>query len=194
MKAAPLRTVRTRRLTRLEYDALIERAVLDEDDPIELLDGRLFFRGEHQGSPHEAASIRTRLALDRAFGPGYHVGSGYPIAFEDESAPVPDVVVLRGPIDHSVDAPPSSLMLVVEIADSALTTDRRGKGGRYARAGLADYWLVNLVDRVPEVYREPVPTRSGRWRYRSVRVLKHRATAAPLAARRAKIRVADLLP
>jgi hypothetical protein len=59
---------------------------------------------------------------------------------------------------------------------------------------VADYWIVNLVDRALEVYREPARTRSGRWRYRSARVLKPTATVAPLAAPRARLRVADLLP
>lgn len=185
--------VRTRRLTRIEYEALVERAVLDEDDPIELLDGRLFFRGETRGTPHMAASLRTRLALDSAFGPDHHVRSRFPIALDDEPLSAPDVVVLRGPLDDSLDAPPPPAVLVVEIADMTLTTDRGRKAGFYARAGVPDYWIVNLRDRVLEVYRDPERLRSGRWRYRTVRVLERRARVAPLAAPRARLRVADLL-
>jgi len=186
--------VRTRRFTRIEYEALVERAVLDEDDPIELLDGRLYFRGETQGTPHIAASLRTRLALDSALGPDHHVRSRYPIGVDDEPVPAPDVVVLRGPIDDSLGAPPPPAVLVVEIADVTLTTDRGRKAGSYARAGLPDYWIVNLRDGVLEVYRNPAPLRSGRWRYRTVRVLERRARVAPLDAPRARLRVADLLP
>ena len=74
--------------------------------------------------------------------------------------------------------------------------DRLLKGGLYARAGIADYWVVNLVDEVLEVYREPVraPTlRFGR-KYGSVQLLRRGATISPLAAPRRRIRVADLLP
>ena len=184
--------VRSRRLTRVEYEALVERAVLDENDPIELLDGRLYFRGETRGTPHMAASLRTRLALDGALRRDHHVRSRYPIDNGVMSAP--DVVVLRGPIDDSRDAPPPPAVLVVEIADTTLTTDRGRKGGFYARAGVPDYWIVNLVDRVLEVHREPVRSPSGRWKYRSVSLLRPGDVVSPLAAPRARIRVADLLP
>jgi Uma2 family endonuclease len=65
----------------------------------------------------------------------------------------------------------------------------------YARAGIADYWVVNLLAEVLEVYRQPVPPRSGSdWKYDSVRLLRRNATITPLAAPRARIRVAALLP
>jgi hypothetical protein len=66
----------------------------------------------------------------------------------------------------------------------------------YARARIADYWIVNLVDRVLEVHREPA--RPGpalrRWRYAAVEMLDAAATIAGLAAPSTEIRVADLLP
>ena len=57
-------------------------------------------------------------------------------------------------------------------------------------------WVVNLIDEALEVYREPVRTLSGRdeWKYDSVRVLRRNAIVTPLAAPRARIRVATLLP
>ncbi len=74
--------------------------------------------------------------------------------------------------------------------------DRRIKGPRYARAGYADYWIVNLVDRVVEIHRDPVADASVRlgWRYSQVTVLTPPAALAPLAAPNAPIAMADLLP
>ncbi len=74
--------------------------------------------------------------------------------------------------------------------------DRRTKGPRYARAGYADYWIVNLVDRCVEVYRTPVadPSAPLGWRYADVAVVAPPATLAPLAAPASPIPVADLLP
>lgn len=184
--------VRTPRLTRLEYEALVERGVLGEDDPIELLDGRLVFR-EPQGSRHAAACLRIRIALDRAFGRGYHVRPQFPIALDEDSEPEPDIAVVRGRIEDYLDAHPTSPVLVVEVADSSLAWDRERKGSLYARAGVADYWIVNLVGGVLEVYRDPECVTAGRWRYATVRALKQRALVSPLAAPRARIRVADLL-
>ena len=98
VKAASFSYVRTPRLTRLEYEALVERGTLGEDDRIELLDGRLVVR-EPQGSRHAAACLRIRIALDRAFGRGYHVRPQFPIALDDASEPEPDIAVVRGRIE-----------------------------------------------------------------------------------------------
>jgi len=192
MKAAQPSYVRTPHLTRLQYEALVERGVLDEDDRIELLDGRLVFR-EPQGSRHAAACLRIRIALDRAFGRGYHVRPQFPIALDDVSEPEPDIAVVRGRIEDYLDRHPTMPVLVVEVADSSLARDRRHKARLYARAGIGDYWIVNLLTRALEVYREPERTAAGRWRYASARVLKPGAVISPLAAPRARLRVADLL-
>ena len=192
MKAANPAHVRTPRLTRLEYEALVERGVLDEDDRIELLDGRLVFR-EPQGSRHAAACLRIRIALDRAFGRGFHVRPQFPIALDDVSEPEPDIAVVRGRIEDYLDTHPTSPVLIVEVADSSLAQDRHRKARLYARAGVADYWIVNLRAGVLEVYRDPERTAAGRWRYATVRVLEPDAVVSPLAAPRARLRVADLL-
>jgi Uma2 family endonuclease len=83
-------------------------------------------------------------------------------------------------------------VLLVEVGETSLAIDRLRKGSLYARAGVADYWVVNLIEEVLEVYREPVlaPAGSG-WKYDSVR---SNASVTPLAAPRARIRVAALLP
>ena len=192
VKAANPSHVRTPRLTRLEYDALVERGVLAEDDRIELLDGRLVFR-EPQGSRHAAACLRIRIALDRAFGRGFHVRPQFPIALDDASEPEPDIAVVRGRIEDYLDTHPTSPVLIVEVADSSLAQDRHHKARLYARASVADYWIVNLRAGVLEVYRDPGRTAAGRWRYATARVLKPGALVSPLAAPRARLRVADLL-
>jgi hypothetical protein len=65
----------------------------------------------------------------------------------------------------------------------------------YARAGLTDYWVLNLVDRVLEVYREPVADSAAPfgWRYGRAEVLGADAHVTPLAAPAASIPVARLL-
>ena len=84
----------------------------------------------------------------------------------------------------------------MEVAESSLWFDRRRKGSLYARAGVQDYWIVNLVDRVLEVHRDPEPDASAEfgWRYRSVVRLTPPAEVVPLALPAAHIPVADLLP
>jgi hypothetical protein len=82
------------------------------------------------------------------------------------------------------------------VADSSLAFDREEKGSLYARAGVADYWIVNLVDHVLEVLRAPVPepTAPYGWRYSSVEQLGPTAAVAALAFPDRPIAVSDLLP
>jgi Uma2 family endonuclease len=184
-----------RRWTRREYDHLVELGVLHEDEPIELIGGQMVV-AEPKGSPHETAVGLTADALRAAFGLGWVVREGSPVALDDESEPEPDVIVVPGRQRDYRAEHPSRPALIVEVAESSLTFDRRHKASLYARAGVADYWIVNLRRRVLEVYREPVAAPSARfaWKYRRVRILKARATVIPLAAPSATIAVADLLP
>ena len=185
--------VESRRFTRAEYDRLVEQGFFDEDERIELLDGLLVCR-EPQGSRHAVAVDLAREALQRAFGRAYYVRGHSPVALDEVSEPEPDLAVVRGHAREYVAAHPSSPVLVVEVADSSLARDRRRKGPLCARAGIAEYWIVNLIDDVLEVYREPERSAAGRWKYRSVALFGPRATVSPLAAPRRRVRVADLLP
>ncbi len=192
MDAAPFST---KRWTRVEYDRLINLGAFRPDDPIELVGGQLVVR-EPQGTPHTVAVQLAEEALRTAFGSGWNVRVKMPVALDDESEPEPDVVVCAGsPRDYLV-SHPTRPVLLVEVADARLVFDREHKGRLYARAGIADYWIVNLVDRLLEVYRDPVPsldTRYG-WRFSTVLRLGAADTVSPLGAHQARIRVADLLP
>lgn len=182
-------------MTRVRYDRLIDAGIFGPEDRVELLDGLLVVR-EPQGGRHATAVALVRGALEKAFGRAYYVREEKPIALDEQSEPEPDVVVVPGrPRDYR-DAHPSQPVLVVEVADTSLALDRLRKGGLYARAGVAEYWVLNLIDEVLEVYRERVRTASARygWKYDSVRLLKRNALVTPLAAPTARIRVATLLP
>src|SRR5436309_8680453 len=192
MKSPPLPLWR---MPRSRYERLVDTGVFGPEDRIELLDGLLVVR-EPQGARHATVVGLVRAALQKAFGSGYHIREEKPIALDRLSEPEPDVAVVPGKLRDYLTAHPARPVLVVEVADSSLALDRLRKGGLYARAGIADYWVVNLIDEVLEVYREPVRAPSGRggWKYDSVRLLRRNAIVTPLAAPRARIRVAALLP
>jgi len=187
--------VKTRRWKRVEYEQLIESGFFQPGDPIELVGGQLIV-AEPQGSSHFAAIRAVEEALRAAFGPGWEVRTQGPIALDEESEPEPDVAVVPGTFRNYVIEHPSRPVLVVEVSESSLALDREHKGSVYARAGLADYWIVNLVDRALEVYRDPTPDPAAPfgWRYRSVEELGREASVSPLARPGVQIRVADLLP
>jgi Uma2 family endonuclease len=187
--------IKTRRWKRVEYERLIETGFFQPGDPIELVGGQLIV-AEPQSSYHFSAIQAAVEALRTAFGQGWDVRGQGPLALDEESEPEPDVAVVPGSVRDYVAGHPSRPVLVIEVSESSLALDRKHKGSLYARAGLADYWIVNLVDRVLEVYREPVadPATAFGWRYRSVVMMAPEASVSALAVSGASIRVADLFP
>jgi Uma2 family endonuclease len=191
MAEAPL-TIR--RWTRFEYERLVDLGAFARE-PVELVGGQLIV-AEPQGSYHVTAVGMIASRLGAVPPPGWIVRIQAPLALDAESAPEPDIAVVPGTWADYRDGHPSSAALTVEVADSSLAFDRDDKGSLYARARLADYWIVNLVTRVLEVYRDPAPDPAALygWRYRSRLTPPPADTIAPLALPAVRLPVADLLP
>jgi Uma2 family endonuclease len=167
---------------------------LFEGRRVQLLDGELFEMSPPK-HPHAAALSLCEEQLRRVFGAAFWIRTQIPLLLNQSTDPEPDLAVVPGgPRDYSDH--PGSALLVVEISDSTLAHDRRRKGTVYARAGIADYWIVNLVDRCLEVRRGPVadPAAEGGHRYAETVVFSPADSASPLAAPQGRIAVADLLP
>ena len=182
-----------RRWKRAEYERLVDLGVF-EGDPVELIGGHLIV-AEPQNSPHATAVGAADDALRAVLPPGLIVRAQMPISLDDESAPEPDLAVVSGRRADYGQGHPTRAVLVVEVADSSLHFDRREKGSLYARARIAEYWIVNLIDRVLEVYRDPEsdPAAPHGWGYRSVSRLAPPAVVTPVALPLAQVRVGDLL-
>lgn len=191
MKQAPL-TIR--RWSRDEYERLVDLGVL-RGEPVELVGGHLVV-AEPQGSYHASAVGRAGDTLRAALGPGWLVRVQMPVALDDECEPEPDLAVVPGVwADYSAEHPIVPA-LVVEVSEASLGFDRGDKASLYARGGVRDYWILNLVDGVLEVYRNPTPdtTAPYGWGYRHVERLAPSALASPLALPAVRIAVRDLLP
>jgi Uma2 family endonuclease len=187
--------VQTKRWTREEHDKMIDAGIFAPGERVELIDGEIIERSP-QKSPHSTAISLTADALRVAFGADHHVRVQMPLALDPHSEPEPDVaVVLGSPRDYR-DAHPSSALLLVEVTDSTLAYDRDQKGSLYARAGIADYWVLNLADRRLEVYRDPALSPKARygWSYRTIQQYSADACVSPFAVPQVRIAVADLLP
>jgi Uma2 family endonuclease len=115
------------------------------------------------------------------------------IATEDQTFndPEPDIAVLRQNIETYRERAPGAadVLLLVEISDATLSLDRNRKAKLYARAGICDYWALDVRGRRLFVHREP--SREG---YGSVLEYAADEATAPLAAPHATIRVMELLP
>ncbi len=186
---------RLRHWKRVEYERLVELGIFQPGERLELIDGLLVVREPH-GSRHAAAIRRVLAALRTALGDAWQIDSQLPIALDDDSEPEPDVAVVPRDAAAYRDAHPSRAVLVVEVADTSYRTDRRDKTSLYARAGIADCWIVDLAHETLKVYRdsEASPTAPYGWRYRTVETLRPPAGVAPLIAPATAIPVADLLP
>lgn len=180
-----------RRWTRPEYDRLVECGVLTTGERVELLDGLLVVR-EPQGGRHAMAVRMVEEALRAVFHTGWDVRSQLPIALDPDSEPEPDVSVVAGSFRDYPTAHPTSPVLVVEVADTSLTLDRGEKAALYARAGVREYWIVDLANGELEVRRDPDAEAGGR--YATVLRLPRSATVSPLAASHATVAVADVVP
>lgn len=184
--------VETRRWTRREYGRMIDAGILHEDEPIELIEGRLLV-AEPQNTPHGKAIELAADALRAAFGPGWRIRVRLPIALDSDSEPEPDVSVVAGsPRDDRKDHP-SRPALVVEVADSSVRFDRTVKARVYARGAIPEYWIVDLTVRAVEVHRRPRRRAGHHARYASVTIARPGESIQPLAASR-PITVDDLLP
>jgi Uma2 family endonuclease len=182
--------VRTRRFNVTEYYDMWRRGYF-EGQRVQLINGAIVEMAP-QNDPHSLSVMLARTVLTRAFGlDDYAIFSQQPLALDPANHPEPDVFVVEGSAQEvaSRAGHPTSALLVVEVAHSSLAFDRRQKAPMYARAGITEYWIVNLVDRTLEVRRSPVgKTYNGR------KVYKAADSVTSPAMKSRKIKVADLLP
>lgn len=144
-----------RRFTADDVLRMVEAGILDEDEPVELIDGELYARSP-QGPRHRALVVRVRGQLERAFGADFHVQDHSPVAAGPDSLPEPDVAVVRGAAVFFDRHPgPADVPLLVEISVTSHATDR-SKASLYARSGFPLYWQIDVPGRRVVAYSEPV--------------------------------------
>ncbi len=179
-----------RRWTHEEYYRLAEMGFFD-DERVELLDGRIW-KLPPQKTPHFTTVRRTTDVLEALFGAGYEVRPQGPVRLPNGSEPEPDVLVVPGTSSDFIKSHPiaTDSLLLVEISDSTLAKDRGSKLIDYARAGIQEYWIVNLVHNQLEVYRQPTPEGI----YMESSVYRGGESVAALNAPGREAAVADLLP
>ncbi len=161
---------------------------------VELIEGQVIVMSP-MGSPHATAVALAAHRLEAAFGPGYFARWQMPFVVSNTSEPEPDVALVQGSVRDYTNQHPTSAVLIVEVADTSLSYDRETKGSLYAKGGIQDYWIINLVDDQLEVYRNPVadPDALYGMRYASSQILREHDQIAPLALPRVHIFVADIL-
>jgi Uma2 family endonuclease len=160
---------------------------------LELIAGELLNKmGKNR--PHVNAATKLRVWMERVFGAEFVMCEApIEVAPSDQqlSEPEPDLVALKREADpFGLTTPPAGeLALLVEISDTSLTIDMTIKAQLYARAGVADYWVVDVNGRRVIVHREP---EAGR--YKSVEAYSDQEKVAPLGALDAVFEVCSAFP
>jgi Uma2 family endonuclease len=172
-----------------DYHKMAEIGVLTEDSRVELIEGEILDMAPI-GEGHFGHVNRFNRVFSRAFSDRSVVSIQNPVRLGLRSEPQPDVVLLRPRSDdYMTKFPlPEDVLLLVEVAESPLSYDRETKARLYARAGIQEYWIVNLIDSEIIVLRDP-----ARARYRSIQVYRRGDAVSPLAFPNVSIDVADVL-
>jgi Uma2 family endonuclease len=185
-----------RRVHRFTYDEFLrmDASGVFGDKRVELIEGRVV-EMPPQGPRHYVATGKTYEALRRVTPPGHHIPPTPQLRLS-ESAPLPDCCIVPGRIEDYQAAVPTTAILVVEVSDSTLADDRLDKGSLYASAGIRDYWIVNLVDNVLQVYRDPRPdaTQPSGSGYATVTVHPRGDSVSPLLIPTASVAISDFFP
>jgi len=175
-----------RRMTRAEYHRLGDAGFFGEEK-VELLFG-VVVEMTPMDQAHIHSTYLVRRLLERALGDRAIVYSPSVFAASDISEPEPDLMVVP-PSDTSWTDHPSSAYLVIEVARSSVSRDQRIKAVLYGMSDVEEYWIVNHVDEVVEVYRD---RQAGTWRTKIVHGRGERV--AMLRFPDVEIAVSDILP
>ena len=178
-----------RRFTREEYYRLAEIGFF-QGERVELIEGEIVKMSPISPLHGEVLTLLAER-LWQLFGEGYRVRVQLPLSLGD-SEPEPDIAVVPGKAGDYVHAHPTTALLVVEVAQTSLEYDREVKAPLYARAGIPEYWIVNLDGQCIEVYRDPAPIGEG-FGYRSRRIYMKGEQIAPLQKPEGSVNVDELL-
>lgn len=182
--------VQTRRFTVQEYYRMTEEGILTPTERTELVNGEII-KMPAKGTAHTSTVLLVQDLLKERLGRRVFVQSQDPIRLFDDSEPEPDVaVVKRDPLAYSTHHPrPDEVLLLIEVADSSLKYDLETKAVLYARAAIAEYWVLDVLERQLHVFRQP-----HQGRYQSQTILAEALEITPLAFTDCTVLIQDLLP
>ncbi len=145
------------RLSVEKYEAMVASGVFTKRDRFELIEGLLMAK-RTKGRMLSAGSVKSRQTIERVLPAGWHVRIETSVRIPTrDSAPEPDISVVRGDADDYLDLDPGlpDVAMVIEVSDSTLEADR-AMAPTYGGGGIPVYWIVNVKDRQVEVYANPV--------------------------------------
>jgi hypothetical protein len=178
-----------------QFHEMFRLGILRDEDRLELLEGVIYKRTSIL-PPHTGTVIRLTDIIKPRLPVGWRYRQEQPVVLSD-GEPMPDGAVATGTDEDNFCFHPlaKDVSLAIEVADTTLTRDRGPKCRSYARAGIACYWIVNLIDRQIEVHTHPNPAAEPPV-YSNMQIFKP-GDSVPLTIAEqtiAQIQVVELLP
>lgn len=190
-------------LTVEQYHEMIERGILPEGEPYELLNGAIIRKdrsamGEDAmtvGHAHSWAvsAIEELNPLLRKL--GCYARIQQPISLPPHDEPEPDGAIVRGRKEDYSDRHPSAgdVLCVIEVADSSLRRDRSTKLKIYATGNVPRYFIINLQQRVIEEYTQPLPM-EGRYDESATHKVNQKLTLPTVKGKGLTVAVSQFFP
>jgi Uma2 family endonuclease len=129
-----------------EYHHLGDIGVLGEDDRVELIEGEIVAMAAIKG-PHMLGLNRCTRALTRIPDQPWIVSVQNPIRLLADTEPQPDIAILRPEADRAAVPEVADVYLIIEVSDTTLSYDQGRKRRLYARAGIPEYWIMDINGR-----------------------------------------------
>ncbi|TWT92739.1 Uma2 family endonuclease [Stieleria varia] len=177
------------RLTVSEYDEMVAKGAFDGlSQKIELIEGEIQAMNPAGPRHDHVIEFLNHWSVNNTDFNQIRVRVQSGLSLPDQvSRPEPDVLWVKA--DHPSDRHPiaAEVLLLIEVADSSINFDRQRKADLYAKAGIIEYWVVNVGDETMHVFRDPAA--SG---YQSMTTLRSGEMTSPLAAPDARLKIDSL--
>ncbi|MEB3338705.1 MAG: Uma2 family endonuclease [Leptolyngbyaceae bacterium] len=185
-----LAAVRPHHFTVSEYHRMSEFGILAPSERTELLNGQIITMAA-KGTAHSSATTLTKTLFERRLSNQATIRVQDPISLSTDSEPEPDITLaVLDPLAYSTHHPTASeVFLVIEIADSSLKYDLEIKAPTYSKAGILEYWVLDVIKRQLHVFRQP--SQEG---YQSQMILAETLEVTPLEFPDCAIAIRELLP
>lgn len=186
--------VRPRRFTVEEYAKMGEAGVFAPDERVELIEGEII-PVSPQNRRHASRIARLNTMLVQKFGQTHEIRVQLPLTLGEISEPEPDFALVRLEVADEAPRHPGGADLVLELSDSSLSFDRNQKASLYAKAGIGEYWVLNLRHERLEVRQAPAPNPEAAYGfdYSRLTVVAPGQSVAPLFAPGVEFAVSTLL-
>lgn len=173
-----------------EYHRMIEAEILTTDDRVELLEGQIIQMSPQQ-PPHAATTQWASDYLRELLAGKVTIRMQLPITLRPNSEPEPDIAVVRIAPRRYLDHHPTfdDIFLLIEVADATLRRDCKQKARTYAKAEIADYWVLDVNSRQVYVFRQPKDET-----YQQQTILNEDATLSMLAFPEIEVQINQLFP